>query len=178
MSLHAISFPALKSFSLVRVEAYPRLVDGVPVYDNLIDDIACLKPVPQDFVDKVCGAKSLTILECDWWAWSIADLKAILDNCTDLEVRICLRLFFCMSYIITGIDDQDLLGCTLLKAFGSYFSFFLASKPSRIVYMCQSCPSTRNATSTSCPTFSVVITHANWNAHLEGEICSPTTSGL
>ena len=90
MSLHAIPFPVLKSFSLVRIEAYPRLVDGVPVYDNLIDDIACLKPVSQDFVDKICGAKLLSVLECDWWAWSIADLKAILDNCTELEV--CMPL--------------------------------------------------------------------------------------
>jgi hypothetical protein len=86
VSLHAISFPVLKHFSLVRIEANPHLVDGSPVYDNPIDDIACLRPVPQDFVDKIRGAKSLSVLECDWWAWNIADLKVILENCTELEV--------------------------------------------------------------------------------------------
>jgi hypothetical protein len=84
----------LKSFSLVRIEANPRLVDGSPVFDNQIDDIACLKPVPQDFVDSIRGGKSLSMFECDWWAWSIADLKVILDNCTELEVRMPLTALF------------------------------------------------------------------------------------
>jgi hypothetical protein len=101
MSLHAIPFPVLKTFSLVRIEANPRLVDGGPIYDNLIDDIACLKPVPQDFVDSICGAKSMSILECDWWAWSIADLKAILENCTELEVCIIFTIYLNLFYVIS-----------------------------------------------------------------------------
>ena len=113
MSLHGIPFSVLKSFSLVRIEAYPHLIDGVPVYDNVIDDIACLKPVPQDLVDKVCGAKFLSILECDWWAWSIADLKAILDNCTELEV--CMPSVVFVSLILPHRSRQSRFAWTHLS---------------------------------------------------------------
>lgn len=62
-------------------------MDGVAVFDAVADDIACLKPVPEDFVKQVRQAKSLSTLECDWWAWSIADIKAVLENCIELKVE-------------------------------------------------------------------------------------------
>lgn len=62
-------------------------MDGAAVFDAVADEIACLKQVPEDFVKGIRQAKSLLTLECDWWAWSIADIKALLENCIELKVE-------------------------------------------------------------------------------------------
>lgn len=70
----------------MRVEPELRIVNGVPVYDTMVDDNASLGPVPDDFVNGIRAAKSLSTFECDWWGWSIADLKILIESCNELEV--------------------------------------------------------------------------------------------
>jgi hypothetical protein len=86
LSLNAIPFESLVSLSVVRREMLPRIEGSVPVYDMALDDVLALKPVPSDFLNKMKEAKSLTRFECDWWAWSIPDLKVVLESCPNLEV--------------------------------------------------------------------------------------------
>ena len=65
----------------------PHIENAVPVYDMVLDDVLALKPMPREFLNKVKDARSLTKLECDWWSWSIQDLKVVLESCPNLEVR-------------------------------------------------------------------------------------------
>jgi hypothetical protein len=85
---------SLHALHVVRKEQLPRLESGVPVYDPIIDDVVALKSVPRDFVEKIADAKALSVLECDWWAWSIADVKTLLENCPNLAVRFKHKVFF------------------------------------------------------------------------------------
>ena len=89
-SLHALPFESLRGLSVVRREPPPRLQNGVPGYAFITDDVVALKPVPKEFLDKMKDAKALTWLECDWWSWDIPDLKLVLENCPNLEVRCAL----------------------------------------------------------------------------------------
>jgi hypothetical protein len=85
-SLHALPFETLRRLSIVRREALPRLQNGVPAFDFVADDVVALKPVPKEFLDNLQDARSLVSFECDWWCWSIADLKVVLESCPRLEV--------------------------------------------------------------------------------------------
>jgi hypothetical protein len=87
LSLHAIPFASLATLSVIRQEMHPRIENNTPIYDAVVDDVLALKPVPKELVDKLRTATSLTCLECDWWAWTISDLKVVLENCPNLEVR-------------------------------------------------------------------------------------------
>jgi hypothetical protein len=86
-SLHALPTHSLEAFSIVRREPPPRVQGGTPIYEVVVDEAVTLKPVPHEFVDSIKRAKSLRTFECDWWAWSIADIKAVLESCVHLEVR-------------------------------------------------------------------------------------------
>jgi hypothetical protein len=79
---------SLDALFVVRREPPPRLERGVPVYDPVTDDVVALKPVPEKFVDSIRDARALTVFECDWWAWSVADLKVLLESCPNLVVRL------------------------------------------------------------------------------------------
>ena len=89
LSLHALPLASLSTLSVVRREVHPRIENNIPLYDAVVDDVLALKPVSREFVDRLRGAKSLTHLECDWWAWNISDLKVVLESCPNLEVRHC-----------------------------------------------------------------------------------------
>ncbi|KAJ7594696.1 hypothetical protein C8J56DRAFT_1023241 [Mycena floridula] len=88
-SIHNMPLDSLSEFSIVRCDT--ALVDGEsPTY--LAAD---LKPIPSEFVARLGEAQDLTKFECDFWSWTIADVKSILDNCTKLEsVRLCLGVPF------------------------------------------------------------------------------------
>jgi hypothetical protein len=91
-SLHALPFESLRGLSVVRREPLPRLQNGVPIFDVMTDDVVTLKPVPKEFLERMKDAKLLTCFECDWWSWSIPDLKVVLESCPSLEVRCALKL--------------------------------------------------------------------------------------
>jgi hypothetical protein len=84
---------SLNALYVVRKEQLPRLESGVPVYDPVVDDVVALKYVPRDFIERIASAKALSVLECDWWAWNIADVKTLLESCPNLEVRFKHMLF-------------------------------------------------------------------------------------
>ena len=86
LSLHALPVESLSGLSVVRREAFPRLENGIPTSQAIVDDIFALKPVPREFVEKMRYARSLTTFQNDWWAWNIADLKVVLESCPNLEV--------------------------------------------------------------------------------------------
>ncbi|KII92863.1 hypothetical protein PLICRDRAFT_37659 [Plicaturopsis crispa FD-325 SS-3] len=91
LSLQALPMESLSKLSVLRLESPPRIHNNQPVYDVPVDDIAVLKHVPPDFVDRMRLATSLSVFECDWWAWGIPDLKVVLENCHELEtMKFCL----------------------------------------------------------------------------------------
>lgn len=85
-SLHAVPLEKLLSLSVIRYEAHPRLENGVLSYRHGVDDVLALNPAPSSFVEKMRDGRSLTTFECDFWMWSVADIKVVLNNCPNLQV--------------------------------------------------------------------------------------------
>jgi hypothetical protein len=87
-SIHAIRLDSLEELSILRRESPPRLEQGKPTYDSTsFDDILALKIVPEEFVNQIKEAKELIKFECDWWSWTVPDLKVVLESCPKLKVR-------------------------------------------------------------------------------------------
>lgn len=85
-SIHAVPFTTLSHLSVARREALPTLHNGNATYDIVVDDAVALKSVPQEFIVAIRGGQNLTDLQCDFWAWSVADLKALAGGCPNLKV--------------------------------------------------------------------------------------------
>lgn len=125
LSLHMVPLQCLTSLSVVRQESLPQIEDGAPIFETVVDDVVALKPVPQDFVEKMKEAKSLTSFECDWWSWSIADLKIILESCSRLEVCAFDASYDPISEM--SIDIENMLECTMFKTSEFHFCICLTS---------------------------------------------------
>lgn len=87
-SIHALPLQSLEELSILRRESPPQLEHGKPTYGSQsLDDVLALKAVPEEFVDRIKEARELTKFECDWWSWSVSDLKIVLESCPRLKVR-------------------------------------------------------------------------------------------
>ncbi|KAJ6558580.1 hypothetical protein DFH09DRAFT_1163263 [Mycena vulgaris] len=91
-SIHAIPLGSLSSLDIVRREAPPSPHCGVAIYDHSIDDTVALKPIPPVFLDRIKEQKSqMTSFRCDFWSFSIADIKLLLECSPTLErTQLCL----------------------------------------------------------------------------------------
>ncbi|KAJ6497899.1 hypothetical protein C8R45DRAFT_984585 [Mycena sanguinolenta] len=91
-SLHAVPLGSLSVLDVVRKEASPSLQNGVAVYDGIVDDAVALKPVPATFMDQIKEQKSEMIsFRCDFWSFSIADVKLLLECSPKLErMQLCV----------------------------------------------------------------------------------------
>ncbi|KAJ7907256.1 hypothetical protein B0H13DRAFT_2332540 [Mycena leptocephala] len=91
-SLHAVPLSSLSSFDIIRREAPPALHSGIVVYDGIVDDAVTLKPIPPAFMDQIKRQESqMTSFRCDFWSFSIADIKLLLECFPKLEcTRLCL----------------------------------------------------------------------------------------
>ncbi|KAJ7497137.1 hypothetical protein FB451DRAFT_1210259 [Mycena latifolia] len=91
-SLHAIPLGSLSSLEIVRREAPPTPHCGVAIYDNTVDDAVALKPIPPALIDRIKQQKSqMTSFRCDFWSFSIADIKLLLECSPKLErTQLCL----------------------------------------------------------------------------------------
>nr|GAT57683.1 predicted protein [Mycena chlorophos] len=85
-SIHAVlSLPSLSTLDITRREPLPTIHCDVPIYDGPIDDTAALKPVSAAFMDQVKEKSELTTLRCDFWSFTPAELKQILECFPKLE---------------------------------------------------------------------------------------------
>ncbi|KAJ7078917.1 hypothetical protein B0H15DRAFT_859723 [Mycena belliarum] len=93
-SLHAIPIGSLSTLSIVRREVPPTLHCGIAIYDNTVDDAVALKAVPSALMDRIKESKSQTVMRCfrcDFWTFSIADIKLLLECSPKLErAQLCL----------------------------------------------------------------------------------------
>ncbi|KAJ7121231.1 hypothetical protein C8R46DRAFT_111277 [Mycena filopes] len=91
-SLHAVPLGLLLSLDVVRREAPPSLHCGVAIYDGVVDDAVALKPIPSAFMDCLKQQKSqMQSFRCDFWSFSIADVKLLLECSPRLErTQLCL----------------------------------------------------------------------------------------
>jgi hypothetical protein len=88
-SLHAV-LGSLSALDVVRREALPSLHCGIAIYDGVVDDAVTLKPIPPAFMDKIKQQKNqMTSFRCDFWSFSIADIKLLLECSPKLEVCDC-----------------------------------------------------------------------------------------
>lgn len=78
-SLSSLSFAHLTTIHVVRT---------VHPFDRRLDAVAVLQPLPSELARSLRAARSLQVLECDWWAWSAENLKAVLESCQKLQVRV------------------------------------------------------------------------------------------
>ncbi|KAJ7647484.1 hypothetical protein FB45DRAFT_893564 [Roridomyces roridus] len=95
-SLHAIPLGSLSSLDIVRREAPPSLHCGVAMYDSTVDDTVALKQLPPAFMDALKEQKSqMTSFRCDFWSWSVTDIKVLLECCPKLKcAQLCLDMSF------------------------------------------------------------------------------------
>ncbi|KAJ7039262.1 hypothetical protein C8F04DRAFT_323437 [Mycena alexandri] len=92
-SLHAVPLWSLSSLDVVRREAPPSLHCGVAIYDGIVDDAVALKPIPSAFMDRLKQQTSqMNSFRCDFWSFSIADIKLLLECSPRLE-----RTQFCLD---------------------------------------------------------------------------------
>ncbi|KAF7321482.1 hypothetical protein MKEN_00669000 [Mycena kentingensis (nom. inval.)] len=90
-SIHALlSLPNITSLEIIRREILPTIHGGVAIYDGVADDTVALKPVPTAFMDSIKDSQ-LASLRCDFWSFTLSDMKRILD-CSKLE-----HLFLCLD---------------------------------------------------------------------------------
>ncbi|KAF7362040.1 hypothetical protein MVEN_00549400 [Mycena venus] len=91
-SLHAVPLGSLSCLDVVRREALPSLHCGVAIYDGIVDDAVALKPIPPAFMNQIKQQKSqMTSFRCDFWSFSIADIKLLLEYSPKLEcTQLCL----------------------------------------------------------------------------------------
>ncbi|KAJ6607772.1 hypothetical protein B0H10DRAFT_2070377 [Mycena sp. CBHHK59/15] len=103
-SLHAIPLGSLSSLDVVRREAPPSLHNGVPMYDGVVDETVALKSVPTVFMDGIKEQKTqMESFRCDFWSFSIADIKLFLDCSPKLEhTQICLDAPFSKLISLTS----------------------------------------------------------------------------
>ncbi|KAF8342261.1 uncharacterized protein EI90DRAFT_3116181 [Cantharellus anzutake] len=99
-SLHSLPF-SVSSISMLSVCRTVNPFDA----SGVIDEVAALKPVPQEFLEKLKDeGNSITRLECDWWAWTPLDLKELLEECPELEeIRITLNAPFSKLFNLANI---------------------------------------------------------------------------
>ncbi|KAJ6501054.1 hypothetical protein C8R47DRAFT_1108768 [Mycena vitilis] len=97
-SLHAVPLGSLASIDVVRHPQAPSLRGGVPEYDGTVDRAVALKPVPLEFMKQITLQKSqMTSFCCDFWSFSITDIKALVDCSPKLEcMQLCLDAPFSM----------------------------------------------------------------------------------
>jgi hypothetical protein len=88
LSFSKLQLDNLSHLSVLRITQPPHFSQSGDTleYDAQIDDVAALKGIPRDIVESIRGATALTVLECDWWSWRPEDIKALLEQCTQLEV--------------------------------------------------------------------------------------------
>ncbi|KAF8170186.1 hypothetical protein K438DRAFT_1854178 [Mycena galopus ATCC 62051] len=91
-SLHAVPLGSLSVLDVVRREAPPSIQCGVAVYDGIVDEAVALKLIPSAFMDQMKQQKSqMTSFRCDFWSFSIADVKLLLECSPKLErMQLCL----------------------------------------------------------------------------------------
>jgi hypothetical protein len=90
-SLHALPLEKFSSLSVIRHEVLPRFENGNLSFEHGADDSLPLNIVPTKFAEKMREGRSLKDFECDFWAWPLADVKAILEACQNLQV--CFQHF-------------------------------------------------------------------------------------
>ncbi|TDL25977.1 hypothetical protein BD410DRAFT_783979 [Rickenella mellea] len=86
LSIHSAPLQSLTHLSITRNVQPVKLVSGTPVYAQHVDEISASRSIPKELVSVLQQSKNLIILECDWWAWGVEDLKKVLESCSRLEV--------------------------------------------------------------------------------------------
>ncbi|KAH7108195.1 hypothetical protein BKA62DRAFT_681390 [Auriculariales sp. MPI-PUGE-AT-0066] len=81
-SLKSLSLQYLTTINICRI---------IHPFDNSLDDVVTLLPIPQDLVVGLQAARALRTLECDWWSWRAEHLKPVLEACQELRT---LRIAF------------------------------------------------------------------------------------
>ncbi len=99
-SLHSLPF----SMSSISTLSVSRTINPFDM-SGVIDEVAALKPIPQELLEKLKDEGSgITRLECDWWAWTPLDLKELLEECPELEeIRITLNAPFSKLFNLANI---------------------------------------------------------------------------
>lgn len=131
-SISAVPLHALSSLSIERREALPSLNNGSPTYEVVVDDVVAIKPVPREFIEKMKQTKSnLTALQCDFWGYSISDVKVLLESCPKLEV--CLPRASPFRFPEQLLDSETLPGCPFCKTFRLDIYFCVAFELAYII---------------------------------------------
>ncbi|KAF7315313.1 hypothetical protein MIND_00045900 [Mycena indigotica] len=90
-SIHAV-LTSVSVLDIVRRDPLPSMHCDLPVFDGAIDEVAALKPVPAAFMNQIREKSGLESLRCDFWSFTPADLKLILECLPKLE-----RLLLCFD---------------------------------------------------------------------------------
>ncbi|KAG8687361.1 peroxin, partial [Ceratobasidium sp. 395] len=95
---HLLSLPSLASLTqLSRISITRNLGTG------LVDDVAVAKPVSHEMVRALAGCDQVEHLECDWWLWSVDELKELVEGCVSLQtLRVALDAPFAKLLTLTS----------------------------------------------------------------------------
>ncbi|KAJ6593723.1 hypothetical protein B0H19DRAFT_1091763 [Mycena capillaripes] len=149
-SLHAVPLGSLSSLDVVRREAPPSLHSGVAIYDGIIDDVVALKSIPPAFMDQIKQQKSqMTSFRCDFWSFSIADIKLLLECSPKLErMQLCLDAPFSKLIALTSTFSSLL---SLRALFVSVTLVYAPGKPPAPILPLSSSSPTSLPTPTESP---------------------------
>ncbi|EJU04236.1 hypothetical protein DACRYDRAFT_114606 [Dacryopinax primogenitus] len=98
-SLANLSLSHLESIRIKRV-LNPIIDLG---FDAPVDDVGRWPGtlIPSELAESLKG--KIRVLDCDWWLWSLGDLRTVLDRCPDMEViRIGLDVPFTKIFSLTS----------------------------------------------------------------------------
>ncbi|KAG8740601.1 peroxin [Ceratobasidium sp. 428] len=95
---HLLSLPSLTSLAqLSRISITRNLGTG------LVDDVAVAKPVSREMMRALAGCDQVEHLECDWWLWSVDELKELVEGCVSLQtLRVALDAPFAKLLTLTS----------------------------------------------------------------------------
>ncbi|KAG8746975.1 peroxin [Ceratobasidium sp. 414] len=95
---HLLSLPSLTSLTQLTRISITRTLGTGP-----IDDVAVAKPVPREMVRALAECDQVGHLECDWWLWSVDELKELVEGCVSLQtLRITLDAPFTKLLTLTS----------------------------------------------------------------------------
>ncbi|KAG9107524.1 peroxin, partial [Ceratobasidium sp. 392] len=95
---HLLSLPSLPSLTQLTRLAITRNASA-----GLIDDVAVAKSVPRDMVRALAECDRVEHLECDWWLWSVDELKELVEGCVSLQtLRVALDAPFAKLLTLTS----------------------------------------------------------------------------
>jgi hypothetical protein len=154
-SLHAVPLESLSSLDIIRREAPPSLHCGVAIYDGIVDDAVALKPIPPAFMDQIKQHSfHWTSFRCDFFCFSIGDIKVLLESSPKLKVCDCYPDKMTLILSQPTIAHAALFGRAVFKVNWSFVYFLLALEFAHTFRLHHSRPCTRKA---SGPDSSIVF---------------------